>query len=199
MSSSPNPPAIPPAESMRTKGTPLKAALGWVEHEHGEAGVQRVLEHLEEEHRRLIGRTVLPSSWYPLGVLVDVLTTADRKFGRGTLSLCRDIGRWSSDYEVTLLHKVFLKLSSLDYWFKGAASMWAFYYGAGKMRTTVEGGTGEILLTEFNPLSKSFCMRFEGWLERTIELGGVSGVRVRHTECVLDGHPGCRFEGSWRS
>ncbi len=190
---------LPPADSMRTKGTPLKAVLAWVEHERGPDGVERLLEGIDPEHRRLMGKTVLPSSWYPLTVLVDVLGTADRLFGRGTLSVCHDIGRWSSDYEVTLLHKVFLKLASLDYWLKGAASMWTFYYGAGKMKAEVRKGGGTITLADFNPLSKAFCLRFEGWVERTVELSKHERVRVRHTECVLDGKPACVFEGTWRT
>lgn len=191
--------SIPPAESMRAKGTTLKAALAWVEHERGAAGVQELLEHLADEHRGLIGKTVLPSTWYPLSLLVDVLTTADRLYGRGTLSVCRTIGRWSSDYEVTLLHKVFLKLASLDYWLKGAAGMWTLYYGAGRMKAEVGEGGGTIHLTDFNPLSKAFCLRFEGWVERTIELSKYQDVRVRHTECVLDGQPSCVYVGTWRA
>jgi len=179
------------------KGTTLKAALAFVEARFGSEGIERLTVELGADEARMVKGMVLSGGKYPLAKLVAVYEAIDRVFGRGDLALCWDIGKFAGDYEVNLLHKVFLNVARLEYWLKISGASWRFYYSHGKLTAAIEPGKGYVRLGEFNPISKAFCYRFGGWIHAIIELSRKTGVAVRHTECVLDGKPLCVWEGRW--
>ena len=189
---------IPPADAMTVKGTVLKAAAEYVRHRADDDGWARVVEAVDQDTRKIVSGLLLPSSRYPLQHLVAVCEATDRIFGRGDLRLCWEIGEFAADYEVNMLHKVFLRVASLDYWFRIAGSAWRSYYSHGTLRPSVHGTSGTLTLSDFNPISKAVCYRFGGWVRRVVEMTNASGVTMQHTACVLDGADACVWQGSWR-
>jgi hypothetical protein len=188
---------LPDPEAITGKGTTLKAALAYVEAEHGETGLDRLRAALGDDTRTLVSGLVLPSAKIPIPRLVEVYEAIDRVFGRGDLTLCWDIGRFAGEFEVNMLHKVFLQIAKIDYWLKLAGASWRHYYSAGTLSHDVEREHGWVSLSDFNPVSKAFCFRFGGWLHRILELSRFSDVEVSHPECLLDGKPACIWRGTW--
>ena len=191
--------AIPDGTSIRSKGFTLKSGLAFVESTYGPGGVARVLEEIDDESRAVLAGPPLASAWYPFPVQVALYETIDRVFGDGDLSLCWEIGKFTSEHELNTIHKIFLKFGSLAMWIRSAGRMWGVYYSIGGLRAEEIGEDGgTVTVTDFNPVSKAFCYDFGGWLQRTIELSGRTEVEVEHHECVLDGAEACRYVGRWR-
>lgn len=185
-------------EGITGKGTSLTAAMAFVEERFGRDGVERLKTELAEDHPNVSKGIILASSRYPLRDLVGVFEGIDRVFGRGDFDLCFELGRFTADYQVKLAHKVFLKVGKLDYWFKLTGSTWRSYYSAGTMTPFLESESGSLTLSEFDPISKAFCLRFSGWATRIVEMSGLSNIDVRHPECVLDGAPACVWKATWK-
>ena len=100
--------------------------------------------------------------------------------------------------EVTTIHRLLLRMSSLDIWLRSAALLWRLYYSSGRLESRAEKTRGHARIHDFDPISKAFCNDFSGWLEATVESSGKANVVTQETHCVLDGHDFCHFEGSWR-
>ncbi len=185
------------ATTITGKGTTLKASIAFVDAHYGREGVDKLAAALGPEERQLVKGLLLPGGKYPLPQLVSVYETIDRVFGKGDFNLCWEVGKFAGDFEVRMLHKVFLQVAQLEYWLKIAGVSWRFYYSHGKLSADISGTTGDVRLTEFNPISKAFCYRFGGWVHRIIELSRKNNVTVRHPECILDGKPACIWHGTW--
>jgi hypothetical protein len=188
---------LPNADAITCWGTLIKAALAFVDERRRDAR-RRVIARIGPEGRSVLTGTVLPSSHYPLAVFVELLEAIDAELGRGDLLLCPEIGRFSANYQVNLFHRAFLAIASLDFWFRMAGSMWHTYYNAGTFQAdAMHDAGGRVTLTDFNPISKAFCYRFAGWLQRICEMSRLRNVDVRHTACMLDGAPACAWDGTW--
>ena len=191
---------LPAADEMTCKGTTIKAGLAFID-QRGVVGTRaRVLARMPETSRKVVSGMVLPTSRLPLQVLADLCVATDAEMGQGDLSLCWEIGSFSADFEVNMIHKMFLSVMSLDYWFRLAGSTWTMYYSRGRLVAEKMTRTdGTLRLFEFDPVSKAVCYRFGGWVKRVVQLSRLKNVDIRHTECVLDGRPACVWEGTWTS
>ncbi len=191
---------LPNADSLTCWGTTINATLAFLEEKHGAAKRQRTIARLGAASRDIVAGMVLASSHYPLRALVELLEAADAECGRGDLALCTEIGKFACDYEVKALHRVFLAIANLDYWFRIAGSMWKTYYGCGRMvPQDFTSAGGRLRLDEFNPISKAFCYRFAGWAHRICELSHLRDVGVVHAQCLLDGSDACVWDATWTS
>lgn len=187
-------------EAITCKGTGVKAVLAFIEKNGYLGAQQRIFARMPEASRALVSGLVLPSSRLPLTALVDLLESTDAVLGRGDLALCEQVGLFSASYQVGLLHKAFLAVLSMDFWFRAAGSTWNHYYSAGRLVPESMSKTGGMMrLHDFNPIGKAFCLRFAGWVRGVAEMSRLKNVRIDHPECVLDGHPSCLFRGTWTS
>ena len=190
---------LPDPARIESKGLTLLSALAYVDSRHGPSGRERLLASLDEATRAIVGGHLLASSWYPFHVQVGLYETIDRLWGKGDLALCWEVGKFTAEHEASTIHKLFLKIARLDTWLRVAGTMWGRYYNAGALELgEFGGGNGEVRVRDFHPISKAFCYDFGGWLWRTAEMSGVSGVVVRHEQCLLDGAPACVWPASWR-
>lgn len=191
------PAALPDPDSQTSKGFTLNGALAFVDSRWGSEGRAELLPALEPELRRLVGGVVLSSSWYPFRFQVELYEAIDRTFGLDDRALCREIGRFTAEYELTTVHRLFMRVARLDHWLKCAGLMWRFYYSAGRLGVEAEDRGVVVHVRDFHPISTAFCLDFEGWLDRTAELTGLDDARIRHSTCLLDGAESCRYDASW--
>src|SRR5437762_828 len=179
---------------MKSKGFTIKGALAFVEKSYGAEGKTKVLAALDPENRAVASRLILSSEWIPFKTQVALYEAIDKTFGKGDFGLCREIGRFTSEYELTTINMIFLKLGKLEHWFRAASLMWGRYYSEGRLEVGAFGkGSGTVVIRNFHPISDAFCRDFSGWLERTVELSGYRNVTMAHPQCVLSGQPHCEF------
>jgi hypothetical protein len=192
------PPSLPDPSLLKSKGFTLKGALAFVEARHGPEGVERVVAALDPSAREVVGGVILSSNWYPFALQVGLYEAIDRAFGRGDLALCRHIGRFTAEHELSTVHRATLRLTTLSLWLRMAGPMWRQYYSAGSVTAKdFREGACTVVVEDFNPIARAFCQDFSGWLERIAELNGKRAVTVTHPECVLEAHRACRYEATW--
>lgn len=190
---------LPDASRIASKGFTLLSALAYVDARHGAQGRTRVLAKLDDEARAILSGRILASDWYPFRVQVAVYDAVDQLWGTGDHALCWEIGRFTAEHEASTIHKLFLKLASIETWLRVAGAMWNRYYDTGKLELGEFGDRqGELFVREFNPISHAFCHDLGGWFWRTAEMSGLQGVTVRHRRCLLAGDGACLFHASWR-
>lgn len=186
------------ALSTNSKGFTLQGALTFVEERYGKDAREPLLEALDEESREVLEGSILSSGWYPFRIQVGLYEAIDQVFGSGDLSLCWEIGKFTCEHEMTTIHKMFLRLASLELWVKSAGLMWGRYYSDGGLEIeSIGDDEGKVHVVDFDPVSKAFCYDFGGWLHRTLELNKREDVTVEHSECVLDGAATCSYMGRW--
>lgn len=185
--------------SQKSKGYTIKGALNFVVHKFGKDKFEKLLEKISPELKNEIKKGIIPSDWYPFKFQVEVYEAIDLTLGTGNLQICKEIGRYTAEYEISTIHKLFLKIGSIDTIFKFGSLLWGRYYNKGKLEIKIEGkGKGEACIKEWHPISKAFCIDLLGWMERTLELSGADSVHIKHSDCILDGAPYCKFEGVWK-
>lgn len=193
-----SPTELPAAASIQSKGFTLAGALAYVEKTHGSEHVPAVIGSMDAESQAVLNGRLLQSSWQPFRIQVGLYEAIDRVLGAGDFELCWEIGKFTSEYEMGRIHKLFMKLASLDLWIRSAGVMWKRYYSHGALEVEEIGQEGgAVRVVDFNPISKAFCYDFGGWLHRTVELNGRKNPAVAHTGCVLDGDAVCRYEALW--
>ncbi len=189
---------LPDPATLKSKGFTLKGALAFVEGGYGAQGVERLVAGLDPALREAVAGVILSSNWYPFAHQVGLYEAIDRTFGRGDLALCRQIGRFTAEHELSTVHRATLRLTAFSLWMRMASPMWSQYYSAGSLTAKdFREGACTLVVDGFNPIGKAFCVDFSGWLERIAELNGKRAVTVSHPECVLDGRRACRYEATW--
>jgi predicted hydrocarbon binding protein len=192
-------PPLPPPGSVKSKGFTVKGALAYVDAMYGPSGQQKVIAALPPASRVIAERAILSSEWLPFQTQVDFYETIDRVFGKGDFELCRQIGRYTSESELSTINRIFLKLGNIELWMRCAGMMWKQYYSTGQLDVAdFASGQGTIVIRNFYPISRAFCNDLSGWLERTLELSGETSVVVEHPECVLKGNDACYHRGRWK-
>jgi hypothetical protein len=154
---------LPSPDEETCWGTTICATLAFIDTHETPEKRRTVIGRLSPPSRPVVGGTVLSSSHYPLRSLVELMEATDAELGCGDLALCRDMGKAAGDYEVKTLHRVFLAIASLDFWFRIAGSMWRTYHSHGRMTHEDTGKSGaRAVLAGFDPISMAFCYRFGG-------------------------------------
>ncbi len=180
------------------KGTALVSTVRFVTERFGPDGLTRVLARLAPEQRTTIANGVLASVWYPFPLLIDLMRATRAEFGREVPDVVRAMGRASADYALTGIYKIFLRFGSPQFIISKASSVMKTYLSTGETRTvTSEKGHAVMEIVGFGDPAPEYCERLEGWMARTLELSGASGIRIVHDTCVTRGGDRCRFEGWW--
>lgn len=183
----------------KSKGYTIKGALNFVESRFEKDGLERLVENLSDDLKKEVLKTIIPSEWYPFKFQVEVYEKIDKLFGLGNFEFCKEIGKYTAEYEISTIHKLFLKVGSPDTIFKFGSLLWGRYYNKGKLEVkSLSKFYAEAYVKEWHPISKAFCIDLIGWMEKTLQLAGANSVYLKHSECFLDGFEHCKFEGVWK-
>jgi hypothetical protein len=180
---------------VRVKGSALRARVRWVE-EHGD--MPRFLEALQPSTRVLVHPCVLANEWYPFAAFIDLNETIDRLYGKGDLAMCRQLGRYGCEVNLTTLYSIFFKLGSVPFIIRRAAAAWKVNYDKGQL-DVINSSDGKLLLrmVGWPNVQRAHCLSVFGWIERACELSG--GTILKSAEkCRALGDPECEFYFEWK-
>jgi predicted hydrocarbon binding protein len=123
----------------------------------------------------------------------------DRLYGRGDLAMCREIGRFSADWQLNSFHKLVLRWKSPRWMVEKAGTMWRHYHDTGRWEIVEQPDRNVVTgrLYEFHFVDAAFCMREQGWFERAVELTGGRQPVVRELRCRARGDDACEYSGTW--
>lgn len=173
------------SKPLRVRGSALWARKEWVRHEHGEAGLERLLAHLSPAGRNLIHAEVERSEWYNFPLFLDWCVAVDKEFGDGDCKLNIEMARWSAHKNTPALYSVFVRLGSVDWILNKATKLWGEHFNAGSLEVTHEKGVNvadaRLVDWPFPHLAHGYSVL--GFAMGCIELSGAKNVRGELVSC----------------
>lgn len=188
--------------SSQAKGSAITARIKYVRDLHGETGVRRVKEAMQPEHRAVLDGRVLPHAWVPFDVLVDLCVTIDKVFGKGDLSLVKDMGRFAARANLPTLYRIFYVLGSPEFILGRAPRLWDVHYDSGRLETSFSIKEGRrvasLQIVNFETPHRVHCLSVAGWAEQSVELSGGKAVETTEPSCRCNGASRCEIIISWK-
>jgi hypothetical protein len=180
------------------KGLVLKSRVDFLQRSHGEGGWERLLAELSPETRSALADGVLISSWYPLGIALELVNAADRMFGKGDLALAREMGRHSAQTALQGAHQSFARENDPSFVMRMAPLLWTQNYDSGRLESIQTGPTSSLTrVFDFEEPHAAVCLAMVGWIEAAIEIWGGTDVKVEERKCRLHGAAHCEIVESW--
>lgn len=184
----------------KVKGTLLIARLKYLRAQ-GLDSADRVLRRLSEDDRRVVGDALLPSSWYPAGVLLRLETTIAALLARGDRhQLFRDMGRFTADVNLAHsgAHRPYLREGDPQFLLRHVPRMYGSQHDTGRREYVQTGERSAVVRTlEAEEVSVDDCLTTIGWLHRGVELSGGRAVRVVEQICRTRGGAHCEYHCDW--
>lgn len=180
------------------KGSALSSRVLWVQLNHGEAGLQRLLPQCSPDLRATIETGIAKAKWYPLDQFVELITTIDRLFGKGDLALVDELASHSADANLTTIYRLFYKVGSAHWILGRAVRLWGAHYDSGYLEVLTRGPKTAVLrMRGFEAPHPIHCRSVLGWAKRSIELSGGTEVKATETKCRTKGDEFCQLEYAW--
>jgi hypothetical protein len=184
---------------MQVKGTAVQTIPLFIKAKFGEQGFQKWLESLSPSVRTAFSSIILPPAWYPLheGLIEPTLKLCEL-FYRGGMEGAVEQGRFSAEYGLKGVYKLFVKLMSPDSLVSKASTIMPTYYQPCAAEVADKGPkTATIRITRFDTPHTVIEQRIRGWMERSLELSGAKMAKVRIMASMTSGSPYADFAASW--
>jgi hypothetical protein len=180
------------------KGSALSSRVLWVQLNHGAAGMDRLLAQCSKVLRASIEAGIHKATWYPFDQFIELITTVDRLFGKGDLSLVRELARYGADANLTTIYRLFYKVGTTHWILGRAVRLWGAHYDSGTLEVLTRGPRTAVLkIRGFDTPHPVHCMSVLGWAQRSIELSGGKKVESTETKCRTRGDEWCQLESVW--
>jgi hypothetical protein len=181
------------------KGSALSSRVLWVQLEHGDGGVQRLLHQASPELRAAIEAGIHKAQWYPFEQFVELNLVLDRLFGKGDLGLIKDLGRYGADANLKTIYRLFYKVGTVHWILGRAVRLWSAHYDSGYCEVATRGPKAAVLRVRgFATPHKAHCLSVQGWCERSIELSGGKNAVVEESQCRTQGAELCQLDVVWQ-
>jgi len=184
---------------MQVNGTAVASLPLFIRSKFGEAGFNRWIQSLPAEAAKIYSTNIFPSSWYPLDkVVIEPTRKFCDLFYGGNLKGAWEGGRFSADYGLKGVLKIFVKVASVNLLIKKAGLILPTYYKPSEI-TLIENEKGKacIRITKFPEMDQIIEFRIAGWIERAIEIGGGKNVKVIISSSLVKGDPYSEIKISW--
>lgn len=169
----------------------------FTERRFGKPAVERCIRELAPADQEVL-LSIVPLGWFPLEPTARFGVAVDKLYGRGDLELCREIGRFSAEWQLNLFHKLVLRFKPAEWLFVRGMSVWQQYHDTGRWEVERPGENHVIArLRDFAVAEPGWCARFGGFIQRAAEVTGARNVEVQHPRCRVLGEPCCEYEGRW--
>jgi len=183
---------------MKIRGSVLLSRKAFVEEHFGKGAWSRVLDHLSEDDRTFLKKTMVHVGWYPFEIgqrldqaIVDVL-------GKGNLSVFEQIGAESAKKNLTQNQNAFLTPGEPQKFMAQAKMIYDFYYDTGYREYKKTGPNSGVMTTHgAETFSAVDCLTVIGWYKEALKLCGAKNVRMTEESCRAKGGSCCRYVVSW--
>jgi uncharacterized protein (TIGR02265 family) len=143
---------------------------------------------------------LLPSTWYPAGLLLRLELTIAALLARGDrLQLFLDLGRFSADTNLgpAGVQRAYLRDGDPLYLLRNVHRMYSAQHSDGTRSCEEMGPKSATVRTEGGETSVEDCLTTVGWLRRAIELSGGRVVTVEELRCRARGAKSCEYVCRW--
>jgi hypothetical protein len=180
-----------------SKGSIYASVRLFVEQKYGTGVLEECLAEMPPEDRALL-ESIVPVGWYPLEPVLELHRVIDRKLGKGDLALCREMGTFSSQWQMTVFHRLYLRFKTPHWLIQKAGTMWSNYHDTGYWEVEETGPNAVVArLNGFAVADEAFCARFHGWLLGIGSLTGVTKADITEPHCRARGGRYCEYVCAW--
>lgn len=179
----------------RVKGAIVRAHEEWVKVHEGDATLEKALTMLQPDVAKTL-RRVVASSWIPFGTLVAFDRAIAQATNREERALCRELGRFSANQNLTGIYRVFKREDIHDF-FKRGAALHSQFQDFGSQSYEVTSQTSATIRFPAEYFSPVYCASAIGYFEEVIRIHGGSSPSVKETHCLCKGDRECVFELHW--
>jgi len=160
---------------MEIKGSAVKSIADYVRKFHPQQ-YDAWLGRLPESSKKIFTDAVLPSNWYPLyeAAVLPTRELGDLIFGDARKGAWQ-CGRFSAEHALTGIYKFFIMAASPFFIIDRAGKVFTTYYQPSVMEVAEKGKDYVVLhITRFDEPSDLIESRIAGWIEKAMEIHGVS-------------------------
>ncbi len=185
---------------MEVKGTGVSVLPEYIRRKHGEAALAKWMESLPETSRDIFRKTIRLSDWFPAKeAYLEPTEAACRMFFADQTAGARELGRFSADYALGGVYRMFLRLPSVRFFIERSTHMLSTYLRPCSSRVTQVGdGRAVVQITELPGITDLTEQRIAGWMQRALEIHGCQEVKVEINDSLAGGGPYTEFVITWR-
>ena len=184
----------------QVKGSAITSRVRFVrERGDDEQAFRAVKDRLSEASRARIEQGVLPHSWVPYSLFIELNVAADAVLGRGDLELCREMGAYGAQVNLPTLYRIFLRFGSVPFLLRKASRLWEVHYDSGALDVDIHDDWAYLMIRGFDEPHRAHCLSVLGWAEGAGQLTGASVIDAREEECRLEGADVCRLLLRWKA
>jgi hypothetical protein len=155
----------------------------------------RARELISPEHAHYLDERIVQAAWYPIADFVALLRLCEKVAPSASGRGCEERGRLAAREHMTGAYN---RLSQTTHR-RATFSLLASMFDSGQMTVLERRPGGAVLeFSGFALPAREVCEIFTGYNAERMSLLGFDEVRVRHTQCRVDGAPTCRWDLSWK-
>ena len=184
---------------MEVKGTAVRPTPLFVRQRYN-ARFDEWLESLPDLSRKIMSDKISTDAWYELGdAMVTPTARICEMFFGGENRGAWEVGRFSADYSLWGLYRLFVKIGSPQHLVEKAAQIFSTYYRPSRMEIAERGlNYAAARILEFAEPNVLVEMRIGGWIERALEISGCTDVQSKVTHSLARGDQYTEFLSEWR-
>lgn len=171
----------------------------WYLAEHGGADAARKIgEHLGADARKLLERSIMPFTWQPFGLLMDIDRAIVTALMDGDVAKMRGFGYALGVRDLSGIYRAVLGLTSPAFALAKVSALASLYFRDSTLRYAPKSsGVGEVTLAG-RPMPLYICaFGLVGWLTAVLEAAKATHIKVEHRTCVHRGGRACAWECRW--
>ncbi|MEM6296951.1 MAG: hypothetical protein AAGA54_37145 [Myxococcota bacterium] len=151
----------------------------FVQRSFGDAAWREVLSSMSPEDASALGGLV-PVGWYPLALQHRLLKAIDAALGEGDGNLVARIGCYEAQQDLTVVHRLFLKMANPGFVLQQAGRYWGRFYDSGtwdidRVSSTQANG----VLRGLDPFDPSMADYLRAYIGEMWALMGATSVDVK--------------------
>lgn len=189
------------ANSMEVKGSVIASMPPFIEKNFGKDGLKKWMDYISESAQKIFSGKISENEWYPLTIaLTEPMANIAHLFYEWDLKTASwELGRFSADFSVSSVKKLFFKLGTTKFFLNKAAEFMDGYYRPAKITPiSVENGEGIFHITKFDEIENTVEYRIAGWIERVLEIANNKNISVEITQSLKDFKPYTEFLVKWK-
>ena len=166
---------------MMVRGKALASIPKFVSKKFGKTGYQQWMDTISAEAHAVYALNIDHDEWYPLReTLIQPCANIAQLFFEWDLKKAAwDLGRFSADYGLNNVFKLFVKKNTVDIFINKASEYMSSYYKPAEIEVAEVSESNSIIrITKFPEMDKTIEYRIAGWIQRALEINGCKGVQV---------------------
>ena len=186
---------------MKVRGEAVLSIPIFILKKFGRKEYNRWLDSLSIEARKVYSSPIHKGDWFPLTeIMTEPTTKICELFYKNSKRGAWICGRYSAEYGLKGVYKIFVKLCSPNILIKKASSIISLYYNPSEVEIVENGKNYAVVhIKKFPEIDKVIEYRIAGWMERAAEICGCKNVSVIITKSLTENDPFTEYKVSWKT